>query len=72
MRRKKWLTPPALGCCGLCDKDATVLMTVVENKKNVCNYRVDLSLYFEPKIDKPIVIEIQFQIIFSHSELLFV
>jgi hypothetical protein len=31
-------------------------MTVVENKKNVCNYRVDLSLYFEPKIDKPIVI----------------
>lgn len=47
---------PALGCCGLCDKDANVLMTVVENKKNVCKYRVDLSLYFERKINKPIVI----------------
>ena len=47
---------PALGCCGLCDQNATVLMTLVENKKNICNYRVDLSFYFEPKINDSIVI----------------
>ena len=47
---------PALGCCGLCDKDATVLMTSVVAKKNVCSYRVDLSLYFEPKINDSIII----------------
>lgn len=53
---KEMAHTPALGCCGLCDKDANVLMTIVENKKNICNYRVDLSLYFEPKTDKTIVI----------------
>lgn len=47
---------PALGCCGLCDKDAIVLMTSVEKEKNICKYRVDLSLFFEPKLDDYIVV----------------
>tara|TARA_Y100000389_G_C17455892_1_gene518137 strand:- start:2023 stop:2871 length:849 start_codon:yes stop_codon:yes gene_type:complete len=37
----------ALGCCGLADKDATVLMTKIENKKNVCKYKILLSVVSE-------------------------
>lgn len=37
----------ALGCCGLADTGAKVLMTKVENKKNVCSYKIMLSLHEE-------------------------
>lgn len=37
----------ALGCCGLADKDATVLMTKVETTKNVCSHKVQLSIKHE-------------------------
>lgn len=47
---------PALGCCGLCDKDSEILMSKVESKKNVCNYRADLALFYEPKLERNILI----------------
>lgn len=34
----------ALGCCGLADKSASVLMTKVNNPKNVCNHKIMLSV----------------------------
>lgn len=34
----------SLGCCGLADKGATVIMIPVENSKNVCKYKVMGSL----------------------------
>lgn len=34
----------SLGCCGLADKSATVLMTKVNNSKNVCTHKVMLSV----------------------------
>ena len=34
----------SLGCCGLADKTAKVLMKKVENKKNVCQYKIILSV----------------------------
>ena len=34
----------SLGCCGLADKGATVIMIPVENNKNVCKYKVMGSL----------------------------
>ena len=37
----------ALGCCGLADTGAKVLMTKVENNKNVCSYKIMLSLHEE-------------------------
>lgn len=37
----------ALGCCGLADKDANVLMMPVDNKKNVCKYKILLSVVKE-------------------------
>lgn len=37
----------ALGCCGLADKNAKVLMTKVENKKNKCKYKILVSHVFE-------------------------
>ena len=37
----------ALGCCGLADKDANVLMMPVDNKKNVCKYKIFLSVVKE-------------------------
>lgn len=49
---------PALGCCGLSDKDAVVYMSKVQNKKNVCNYRVELSSIYEPKIQRNIFVGI--------------
>tara|TARA_B100001175_G_C19499472_1_gene637245 strand:- start:83 stop:916 length:834 start_codon:yes stop_codon:yes gene_type:complete len=49
---------PALGCCGLSDTSSNVLMTPVVSKKNVCSYRVDLSILYEPKIQTNIVVGI--------------
>ena len=37
---------PALGCCGLCDKDAIVYLSKMKNTKNVCSYRC--LLYTSP------------------------
>lgn len=37
----------ALGCCGLADKTANVLMTKVENSKNVCSHKIQLSIKHE-------------------------
>lgn len=37
----------ALGCCGLADKTANVLMTKVENSKNVCSHKIQLSIKYE-------------------------
>ena len=37
----------ALGCCGMADTGAKVLMTKVKNKKNVCSYKIMLSLHEE-------------------------
>ena len=33
----------SLGCCGLADINASVLMTHVENKKNICKHKIMLS-----------------------------
>lgn len=40
---------PSLGCCGLADKGATVLMTKTSGsaKQPVCSYRIDLAIYKE-------------------------
>jgi len=42
---------PSLGCCGLADKGATVLMTRSKqnntNKPTVCSHRIDLAIYKE-------------------------
>ena len=39
---------PSLGCCGLADKDATVLMTQLDNKKKqVCSHRIELAIVNE-------------------------
>ena len=37
----------SLGCCGLADKGAIVYMRKVENKKNVCSYKVLVSEQIE-------------------------
>jgi DNA-binding sugar fermentation-stimulating protein len=61
---------PSLGCCGLADKGAIVLMTPTSNptsgsgststsgstKQPVCSYRIDLAIYKED--DKEIIIGI--------------
>ena len=40
---------PSLGCCGLADKGAIVLMTKTSGstKQPVCSYRIDLAIYKE-------------------------
>ena len=41
---------PSLGCCGLADKDAIVLMTKIDNSKNkkqVCSHRIELAIMNE-------------------------
>ena len=38
---------PSLGCCGLADKEATVVLSKIDNKKTKCSHRVELSLYKE-------------------------
>ena len=37
----------SLGCCGYADAGATVLMIPVENKKNVCKFKILLSKHIE-------------------------
>ena len=49
---------PALGCCGLSDTCSTVYLSPVIAKKNVCCYRVDLSIRFEPKLQNNIIVGI--------------
>tara|TARA_B100000035_G_scaffold66809_3_gene54578 strand:+ start:5525 stop:6358 length:834 start_codon:yes stop_codon:yes gene_type:complete len=49
---------PALGCCGLSDKTSAVYMSPVISKKNVCTYRVDLSILYEPKLQTNIIVGI--------------
>lgn len=48
---------PALGCCGLSDKDSHVFMTQATSK-NICSYKVQLASLYEPKIGKNILIGI--------------
>ncbi len=38
---------PSLGCCGLADKEATVVLSKIDNKKTKCSHRVELSVYKE-------------------------
>lgn len=38
---------PSLGCCGLADKDATVVLTQLESKKTKCSHRVELAKFQE-------------------------
>ena len=44
---------PALGCCGLCEKDSCILVSPIPTKKGaaadkqVCNYRSELALHME-------------------------
>lgn len=44
---------PALGCCGLCDKDSTILVSPIPSKKGtagekqVCKFRAELAIYRE-------------------------
>ena len=51
---------PSLGCCGLADKGAIVLMTKTSSsgsaKQPVCSYRIDLAIYKED--DKEIIVGI--------------
>ena len=49
---------PSLGCCGLADKGAIVLMTPTSGsaKQPVCSYRIDLAIYKED--DKEIIVGI--------------
>jgi DNA-binding sugar fermentation-stimulating protein len=51
---------PSLGCCGLADKGAIVLMTPTSSsgsaKQPVCSYRIDLAIYKED--DKEIIVGI--------------
>lgn len=49
---------PSLGCCGLSDKDATVLMSPSKNPKSKCQYTVYLSLLYDEKKDKRVVVGI--------------
>ena len=37
----------SLGCCGLADKNANVLMIKVDNPKNVCKYKILISVVVE-------------------------
>lgn len=39
---------PSLGCCGLADKNASVIMTKVQNKKNqTCSHTIQLAVHKE-------------------------
>lgn len=48
---------PALGCCGLSDKDSTVLVTKNPHPK-ICTHTAQISYIYEPKIQKNIYIGI--------------
>ena len=47
-----------LGCCGLADKGATILMAPMQNKANKCQYAIYLSVYKELKKELKKEIEI--------------
>ena len=49
---------PSLGCCGLADKDATVLMCPSLNAKSKCHYGVYLSVLYDEKKDKTVIVGI--------------
>jgi len=49
---------PSLGCCGLADKDATVLMAPAKNPKSKCQYTVYLSSLYDEKKDKRVIVGI--------------
>lgn len=38
---------PALGCCGLADKGATVLMSKIKGKNTKCSHRIEVGVYKE-------------------------
>jgi DNA-binding sugar fermentation-stimulating protein len=38
---------PALGCCGLSDKNSKVMVSKNDNKKNKCQYRIELAIIYE-------------------------
>ena len=38
---------PALGCCGLSDKDKTVMVSKLNNQKTKCDYRIELATFYE-------------------------
>ena len=38
---------PALGCCGLSDKDSEVMVSKLQNEKTKCGYRVELAVLKE-------------------------
>ena len=48
---------PALGCCGLCDKDSNVLVTK-NDKPKTCSYTAQISYFYEPKIQRNIYVGI--------------
>lgn len=50
----------SLGCCGLCDKDAYVYMIKVENKKNVCDYKIIIANNVERNISQLIGVDPKF------------
>tara|TARA_B100000035_G_scaffold315334_1_gene335311 strand:+ start:472 stop:1317 length:846 start_codon:yes stop_codon:yes gene_type:complete len=38
---------PALGCCGLADKEAVVILSPLNNKKTVCSHRIEIAKFEE-------------------------
>ena len=47
----------ALGCCGMVDKDKSVIMIDSPNKKNVCSYKIMLAINVERGIKNIIGID---------------
>tara|TARA_Y100000389_G_scaffold103140_1_gene100045 strand:- start:12278 stop:13096 length:819 start_codon:yes stop_codon:yes gene_type:complete len=47
----------SLGCGGLADKDSKVLMLKIDNKKNVCKYKIIISVVTEKNITQYIGID---------------
>ena len=50
----------SLGCCGLCDKDAYVYMIKVDNKKNICKYKIIIANNCERNISQLIGVDPKF------------
>ena len=50
----------SLGCCGLCDKDAYVYMIKVDNKKNICKYKIIIANNCERDISQLIGVDPKF------------
>ena len=49
---------PSLGCCGLADKNATIMMAPSNNPKSKCDYTVYLSIIYDEKKDKRVIVGI--------------